>query len=250
MDTLPDMGLKASIRKGHLPLVIAQLGQSLDGRIATLSGDSKYINGPAALDHLHRLRALVDAVVVGVGTVAADDPLLTVRRVKGESPARVVIDPSGRMDPAARCLTPDGVRRLVLRRAGVTAPLPEGVEVIEMEAEGPFAPHAVLKALAQQGFSRILLEGGARTVSAFLDARAVDHLHVLVAPMILGSGRSGLDLSPIGSVREALRPEVRVHGFAEGDVLFACDFTGTAREGRHGDQDGESRSDSSLCGAG
>src|ERR1044071_4782095 len=79
------------------PFVIAQLGQSLDGRIATLSGDSKYINSASALDHLHRLRAQVDAVVVGVGTVVADDPQLTVRRVAGRSPARVVIDPRGRM---------------------------------------------------------------------------------------------------------------------------------------------------------
>jgi len=83
------------------PFVIAQLGQSLDGRIATLSGDSKYINGASALDHLHRLRARVDAVVVGVGTVVADDPLLTVRRAGGRNPARVVLDPNhpGSLEP-------------------------------------------------------------------------------------------------------------------------------------------------------
>ena len=77
------------------PFVVAQLGQSLDGRIATVSGDSRGINGSDALDHLHALRASVDAVVVGVGTVIADDPQLTVRRVSGRHPARVVIDPAG-----------------------------------------------------------------------------------------------------------------------------------------------------------
>ena len=82
------------------PFVVAQLGQSLDGRIATVTGESRYINGSAALDHLHRLRAEVDAVVVGAGTIVADDPLLTVRRVAGKSPARVVIDPSGRIKPS------------------------------------------------------------------------------------------------------------------------------------------------------
>jgi len=75
-------------------LVIGQLGQSLDGRIATPSGKSHYITGPESLVHLHRMRAWVDAVIVGAGTVAADNPQLTVRRVEGRNPVRVVIDPS------------------------------------------------------------------------------------------------------------------------------------------------------------
>src|ERR1700722_4202831 len=85
--------------------VIGQLGQSLDGRIATPTGHSKYISGPEALRHLHQLRALVDAVVVGVQTVIADDPQLTVRHVEGRNPARVVIDPNGRLPPNARMLS-------------------------------------------------------------------------------------------------------------------------------------------------
>ena len=86
------------------PFVVAQLGQSLDGRIATASGASRYINCPEAILHLHRLRALVDAVVVGIGTVVADDPQLTVRKAAGRDPARVVIDPNGRLPPDARIL--------------------------------------------------------------------------------------------------------------------------------------------------
>src|SRR5215471_832765 len=95
-------------------VVVGQLGQSLDGRIATNSGHSQYINCPAGLDHLHRLRALVDAVVIGVGTALTDDPQLTVRRVPGPQPARVVIDPSGRLPASARMFNNDGVRRLLL----------------------------------------------------------------------------------------------------------------------------------------
>ena len=83
-------------------VVVAQCGQSIDARIATASGHSHYINGAEGLAHLHRLRALVDAVVVGVGTALADDPQLTVRRVAGPNPARVVIDPNGRLPPTAR----------------------------------------------------------------------------------------------------------------------------------------------------
>ena len=104
------------LRKGTVDdcLVVGQLGQSLDGRIATESGHSKYINGPAGLVHLHRLRALVDAVVVGVGTAIADDPQLTVRRVSGPQPARVVIDPKGRLGADARMFADNGVRRLLI----------------------------------------------------------------------------------------------------------------------------------------
>jgi diaminohydroxyphosphoribosylaminopyrimidine deaminase/5-amino-6-(5-phosphoribosylamino)uracil reductase len=84
------------------PFVVAQLGQSLDGRIATLAGESQWINRDGALDHVHRLRAAVDAVVVGVGTVIADNPRLNVRRVAGRNPARVVIDPSATIPPARK----------------------------------------------------------------------------------------------------------------------------------------------------
>src|ERR1700733_15114197 len=82
-------------------VVVGQIGQSIDGRIATVTGHSKYINGPAGLAHLHRLRALVDAVLVGIGTAVADNPQLTVRRVAGPSPARIVLDPRGRLSPDA-----------------------------------------------------------------------------------------------------------------------------------------------------
>ena len=94
-------------------MVVGQLGQSLDGRVATQTGHSHYINGPAGLAHLHRLRALVDAVVIGIGTALADDPQLTVRRVSGPQPVRVVIDPGGRLPPSARLLANDGVRRIL-----------------------------------------------------------------------------------------------------------------------------------------
>src|SRR3569623_568757 len=95
------------LREGSVDdlVVVGQIGQSIDGRIATVTGHSKYINGPAGLDHLHRLRALVDAVLVGIGTAVADDPLLTVRRCVGPSPARVVLDPKGRIPPNSKVLT-------------------------------------------------------------------------------------------------------------------------------------------------
>ncbi len=208
------------------PFVVAQLGQSLDGRIATLSGESRWINQDAALDHVHRLRAAVDAVVVGVGTALADDPILNVRRVAGRNPARVVIDPSLRLPSSARCLCgKDGAARLVIRGCGTQAE--DGVEAIEIErVGGTLPPRAIVDALFQRGYRRLLIEGGATTVSAFIDAGVIDRLHVLVAPVILGSGKTGLSLAPIAHLADARRPKTDVYVLSDGDVLFDCDLKG------------------------
>jgi diaminohydroxyphosphoribosylaminopyrimidine deaminase / 5-amino-6-(5-phosphoribosylamino)uracil reductase len=208
------------------PLVVAQLGQSLDGRIATPTGDSKWINRDAALDHLHRIRAHVQGVLVGVGTVIADDPHLTVRRVPGAHPARIVLDPRGRVPASARCLQDDGVRRLVIRAEGAPAAVPAGVErlALPVDAEGRIAPPAIVAALAERGIGRILVEGGARTISAFIDAGAIDRLHLLVAPVLIGSGQTGLDLKPITTLSQAIRPTTRTIILEDGDVLFDCDL--------------------------
>src|SRR4029079_1180121 len=149
------------LRRGAVDelVVVGQCGQSIDARIATPTGHSHYINGEAGLAHLHRLRALVDAVVVGVGTAMADDPQLTVRRVEGPSPARVVIDPGARLPSSARALAADGIRRLVITVDGAPTHLPADVEIVPLTAEaGRIAPGAIVAALAARGFRRILIE--------------------------------------------------------------------------------------------
>lgn len=208
------------------PYVIAQLGQSLDGRIATPTGESRWINGQEALTHVHRLRALVDAVVVGIGTVVADDPQLTVRRVKGANPARVVIDPNGRMPANARLLHDGAAPTFLIRASEPEAPAPATAQVLTLTPgpSGHLEPHAIVKALGEAGFKKVLIEGGAQTVSRFLDADAIDELHLLVAPMIIGSGTTGLQLRAIDKISKAHRPSMRVARFADGDMLFACQF--------------------------
>src|ERR1700678_615484 len=146
-------GIFGPLRAGRVDdlLVVGQIGQSLDGRAATTTGHSHYINGAEGLDHLHRLRALMDAVVVGVGTALADDPLLTVRRVAGPHPARVVIDPSGRLPATARAYRDDGVRRLII--TGEHAPRPEapGIEHIALPSrDRHLDPAAILQSLAER----------------------------------------------------------------------------------------------------
>ena len=189
---------------GGRPFVVAQLGLSLDGRIATETGESRGINGDAALDHLHRIRANVDAVVVGAGTIAADDPQLNVRRARGRNPARVVIDPSGRLGGDGKWLARDGAKLLLVSAAGRA---PHGAELIRLPAEdGVISPRAII------------------------DAGCVDRLHLLVAPVIIGSGKSGLDLAPIARLDQALRPRTDIHVLAGGEVVFDCDLRAAARQ--------------------
>ncbi|MCX7361051.1 MAG: RibD family protein [Alphaproteobacteria bacterium] len=204
---------------------MGQIGQSLDGRIATLSGHSKYINGAEGLAHLHRLRALVDAVVVGAGTVRADDPQLTVREVVGPNPVRVVIDPRGSLPSTARAFAADGVHRIVISRESACRQRVDGVETIALpDTAGIFAPDAILDALAARGLRRVLIEGGAQTLSRFLTAGCLDRLHVVVAPIILGSGIASLALPTIARMDEAMRVPMHVHRLGD-EVLFDCDLS-------------------------
>src|SRR6476660_635039 len=206
-------------------VVVGQIGQSLDGRIATQTGHSKYINGPAGLAHLHRLRSLVDGIVVGVGTAIADDPQLTVRRVAGPQPARVIIDPKSRLGAEARGFAADGVGRLLIAMRGTACTPPPGVEVIALPAtDGQLAPTAILTALAARGMRRVLIEGGADTVSRFLAAGCLDRLHVIVAPIIIGSGRASFILPEIKRADEATRVPMRAHQIDD-EVLFDCDLS-------------------------
>lgn len=193
-------------------VLIGQCGQSMDGRIATPSGDSHYINGEAGLDHLHRLRALVDAVVIGARTAIADDPQLTVRRVAGPSPARIIIDPQRRLASTARALRDDGVRRLVITTCAQRMPTLPGIEIVPLRPDGgQLSPGAIACALRERGLRRILIEGGADTVSRFLAARCLDRLHILIAPIILGAGRSSLTLPALQRARDALCVPMRAH---------------------------------------
>jgi len=218
-------------------LVIGQLGQSLDGRIATANGHSHYVTGPESLLHLHRLRALVDAVVVGAGTVLADDPQLTVRHCPGPNPWRVVLDPLRKL-PAQRRVFCDGQAPTLVLAAAVPAQIPVPIPIpapapvptpaanrvetalLPVSDDGSgFAPAAVISLLAARGVQRILVEGGGITVSRFLAAGALDRLHVVVAPMLIGSGRPGLTLPAIDHLDQALRPAHRRESLGE-DVLY------------------------------
>ena len=157
----------------------------------------------------------LDAVVIGAATLAMDDPSLTTRRVSGPNPVRVVLDPSGRALADRKLFTDGQAPTLVV---GPYAPGQS--ERLDCGA----SPGRVLTALRERGLRSVLIEGGPRTLSAFLQANTLDRLHLLMAPKILGSGKPGILLPEAATMASALTPQVSTYRLGE-DLLFDCRFT-------------------------
>jgi len=227
---LLELYLPLCVGHGCQEFVLGHLGQSLDGQIAAASGASRYVTGPENIRHMHRLRALSDAVVVGASTIQFDDPELTTRLVPGNSPVRVIIDPQLRVSQDRRVFRDDRARTLLVTRASVPTPClgAASVELIRVpEADGLLSVPAMLTELRRRGLRRLFIEGGGVTVSHFLCARAFTRLHITVSPVFLGAGRPGISLPPIHDMNDALRPSVR--RFDSGnDVLFDFSFGSAA----------------------
>jgi riboflavin-specific deaminase-like protein len=197
--------LRAAVPVG-CSFVLGRVAQSLDGFIATRTGESVWISGPDDLRHTHQLRALSDAVVVGARTVRADNPRLTTRLVDGPSPVRVVLDPDCRLDDSYRVFR-EGPETLLLcaperaksGRLGTASvlPVPRGPEGLDIPA--------ILALLRARGLRRIFVEGGGVTVSRFLAAGALDRLHVTVAPLVMGGGIPAFPLPPVGRLEDGRR---------------------------------------------
>jgi len=210
------------------PITVGHLGLSLDGFIATYTGDSQFVTGHENILHLHRMRALSDAVVVGAGTVAADDPQLTTRHVPGPNPLRVVFDPARRLTPEYRIFSDADIptwycceRALV--RQGETHVGSAVIVAIDSGEPGP-AVADLLRLLREHGCARVFVEGGGVTVSAFLEANLLDRLQMAIAPLIIGDGRPAIRVPARPNLRDCLRPRYRVFRMG-GDVLFDCDLT-------------------------
>ena len=226
------------------PWVIAHLGQSLDGYIATRNGDSRFVTGEQDLDHMHRLRALCDAVVVGAGTVAIDDPLLTTRRVPGRHPVRVVLDPMRRVPPGARVLHDDEAPTLHLVDERWRDPSSDPSSATSdahvqpcalsasrllvlrglLDAAGRLDAAVALAALVAEGLRVIFVEGGGVTVSRFLAQGLLDRLHLTMAPVLIGQGRRGLHLPANGTMADCPRLHGRVVRLGD-DQLWDLDLS-------------------------
>ncbi len=202
---------------------VAHLGQSLDGRIATIDGVSHYVNGPENLTHLHRMRALGDAIVVGACTVECDDPQLTTRRVTGSNPVRVILDPRRRLAAAHGVFQDQAAPTwLVCAEELADDNGPGHARLIGVPYDGQRLDlRAMMQRLHAGGLFGIFVEGGGQTVSAFLEQALLDRLQIAVAPLIIGSGRSGITLPPVQDLSQGLRPRHRRYIMGE-DVLFDC----------------------------
>jgi diaminohydroxyphosphoribosylaminopyrimidine deaminase/5-amino-6-(5-phosphoribosylamino)uracil reductase len=209
------------------PITIGHLGQSVDGFIATHSGDSQFVTGHENIVHLHALRALCDAVVVGAGTVAADDPQLTTRHVAGPHPLRVVFDPMRRLTPSFRVFTEPTPPTLYVCEDSRLEPGESHVAhatVAGVDASGEGGSvGALLRLLRARGLARVFIEGGGVTVSAFLQANLLDRLHLAIAPVLIGEGRPAIRLAAPDRLRDCVRPAYRVFRMG-GDVLFDYDL--------------------------
>jgi 3,4-dihydroxy 2-butanone 4-phosphate synthase/GTP cyclohydrolase II len=215
------------------PYVVLKYAQTLDGRIATDGGDSKWISGPQERRVAHAMRAACDAVLVGAGTVLADDPQLTVRMVPGASPIRVVVDSGLRIPPDAQVFG-DGAatvvltsersgldRRAALRRQGAK------VEVVRSSPDGVDLADGLARLLAL-GIRCVLVEGGSRIITSMLRERLVDRVVVAVAPLLLGKGTDAVGDLGTSLVADGLRLRNQTVHRLGPDLLVTGDVDWTA----------------------
>jgi len=203
-----------SVHQRGRPFVTLKLATTLDGRIATASGDSRWITGPSARAWVHRLRARTDGIMVGSGTALADDPALTARRGNRvvATPVRVLVDSRLRVPASARLYAGgEGSRTLVLTRKGARgrrALEAAGAELLDLPgAAGALNLPAGLRALAGAGLTTLLVEGGGVLGAALLRADLVDEIHWLLAPRLIG-GDGHAALAGLGVVGLSQAPEL------------------------------------------
>lgn len=211
-----------------VPYVGLKWAQTLEGYIADSRGRSKWITGEDARRYAHVLRSGYDAVLVGAGTVLADDPRLTVRHVAGRDPVRIVLDARLRVTGDEKIFRHRNGRTLVVtssakvRAAGrrVRTLLSRGVEVIGMDGGGAFPPAGILRVLAAEGIASILVEGGPDTIQRFFEAGVFNAYHVFVRASLLGGGKRALAMPRPTSLTSLAKTEGRdVMLFRNGDML-------------------------------
>lgn len=193
------------------PKITVHFAQSLDGRIATRTGRSQWLSGSESLRLAHQLRASHDAVLVGVGTVIADDPLLTVRHIEGPSPARIVVDSSLRIPVESRVLSGDGPQTTIVTTSRtsperIAAVAATGAELMVVPADdtGRADLTILVRELVSRELRSLLVEGGAAIITSFLRLRLARRIVISMCPKIVGAGIEAIQDLGVSDLSEAL----------------------------------------------
>jgi len=233
---LPIVGNRAVDR-----FITAHLGQSIDARIATSCGDSFYVTGEENRKHLHCLRALSDAVIVGYGTIVADDPQLTTRAVPGANPVRVLIDPHASLQAPMKVFNDGQARTVLIHQSsadltGLDMHFGPAIEIhkgqVSSQVERWIVPgsgdslsiHSIVELLYERGLRRLFIEGGGVTVSRFFEACLLDRLHMAIAPLLVGEGIGALQIDGVKKMIDAHRPPYATYRMGD-DILWDFDVS-------------------------
>ena len=198
------------ILRKNKKLVIAQIGQSIDGRIALNNGNSHYINNPKSIIYLHCLRSISDAIIVGSNTIKKDDPLLTTRKIKGTNPKRIIIDGSLSLNNKYKIFN-DGNENIIFTKSNKKIRLNNST-IIRLK-EKNFTKNYITQ-IKKLKYKNILVEGGSKPISELINNKYIDILQFMIAPILIGSGINSLNLKEISNLNKAIRPK---HNFNELD---------------------------------
>ena len=196
------------ILRKNKKLVIAQIGQSIDGRIALNNGNSHYINNPKSIIYLHCLRSISDAIIVGSNTIKKDNPLLTTRKIKGTNPKRIIIDGSLSLNNKYKIFN-DGNENIIFTKSNKNIRLNNST-IIRLK-EKNFTKNFITQ-IKKLKYKNILVEGGSKTISELINNKYIDILQFMIAPILIGSGINSLNLKEISNLNKAIRPK---HNFNE-----------------------------------
>ena len=197
------LNILVPILRKNKKLVIAQIGQSIDGRIALNNGNSHYINNPKSIIYLHCLRSISDAIIVGSNTIKKDDPLLTTRKIKGTNPKRIIIDGSLSLNNKYKIFN-DGNENIIFTKSNKNIRLNNST-IIRLK-EKNFTKNLITQ-IKKLKYKYILVEGGSKTISELINNKYIDILQFMIAPILIGSGINSLNLKEISNLNKAIRPK-------------------------------------------
>ena len=199
--------------KTGMPYITVKYAQTLDGRIATKSGDSQWISSEASRRYVHRLRSINQGIMVGAGTVVADNPQLTVRHVRGKNPFRIIVDSKLRVPIKSSVLTDANACLTIIATtsdapaAKIAAVKKQGAEiwVVKKERDGRVSLRDLLRKLGKREIMSVLVEGGSEIITSLLKAGLVDKMIIPIAPMIVGKGLEAIGDLNINKINNSIR---------------------------------------------